>query len=85
VAGAAAIGAGYFAYKEHEKSEEEVKSHIDFFDTWLTQKAETSLHLGTYQLASRRRNPHARVPTVRTPWTGDLDPQSWQIHSFWCH
>ncbi|KAL4253454.1 hypothetical protein ABKN59_002091 [Abortiporus biennis] len=35
VAGLAAIGAGYFAYKHHEKSEEEKKAQVWGLQTWL--------------------------------------------------
>ncbi|KAI8971188.1 carbohydrate-binding module family 12 protein [Trametes punicea] len=35
LAGIAAIGAGYFAYKEHEKSEEEKKANIWALQNWL--------------------------------------------------
>ncbi|EPQ57167.1 hypothetical protein GLOTRDRAFT_58343 [Gloeophyllum trabeum ATCC 11539] len=33
--GLAALGAGYFAYKEHEKSEEEKKAQVWAFQNWL--------------------------------------------------
>ncbi|TFK89702.1 carbohydrate-binding module family 12 protein [Polyporus arcularius HHB13444] len=35
VAGLAALGAGYFAYKEHEKSEEEKKANVWALQNWL--------------------------------------------------
>ncbi|KAL7279798.1 hypothetical protein ACG7TL_006205 [Trametes sanguinea] len=35
LAGIAAIGAGYFAYKEHEKSEEEKKANVWALQNWL--------------------------------------------------
>ncbi|TFK54526.1 carbohydrate-binding module family 12 protein [Heliocybe sulcata] len=35
LAGLTALGAGYFAYKEHEKSEEEKKANVWAFQNWL--------------------------------------------------
>ena len=94
LAGAAVLGAGYFAWHEHEKNEDKVgliaSSHLIMCILTLTPNhdvldVEKSLHLGSSELAQRSQRPHRCFLPTRSSQSHHLDSSTGQEHSPRCY